>query len=129
MVRAVFTSYGMPFEDDDMEITFPSVTKDTTTETIANLQQCETMGWFTKRRCATMAAKELNVTNYVFEDEQKQIKDDDAKGLNQMGSTPIPAKGRFSGAPAGAGAEDPDLGESPIHGQGKVDLADQLTTQ
>jgi len=112
---------GVDYEEGDVEVLFPSVTKDTTTETIANLAQCETMGWFSKRTAAEMAAKEMNYTEFDFDDEQAQISDDEEKGLNKNGSTPMPPAGRFGkpGLPT-------DGTDSEIHGQGKQDLVGDL---
>jgi hypothetical protein len=118
----VMAQNGLPFEPGDVEFLFPSVTKDTTSETIKNLQQCEAQGWLSKRTCAEMAAKELNITSFDFESEQYKIADDHNAGFDQVGDV-LPPAGRF-----GADSGVDDEGGSDIHGDGKVDLASQLKT-
>jgi hypothetical protein len=117
----VMEQAGLEYEPGDVEILFPSVTKDTTTETIKNLQACETQGWIAKRTAAEMAAKELNITEYDFEEEQGKIKQDEIDGFNLVGSVPAVPGGRFGDEPGGG-----DDGLSDIHGDGKVDLQDDL---
>lgn len=127
MAKYAFIEAGLTYVEGDVEFLFPSVTKDTTTETIKNLATAESMGWLAKQTAAEMAAAELNITKYDFEDEQAKIKSEAESGMNQMGSTPLPPAGRF-----GAGIPDPrtadELGQSPIHGNGKVDLSKALKT-
>ena len=110
---------GLEYEDGDVEFLFPSVTKDTTTETLGNLALCETQGWFSKRMAGEMAAKEMNVTSYDFEEEQKTIKQDESDGFNLNGGPPVPP-GRL-GFPG-----ETDDTASPVHGQGKTDLIDGM---
>lgn len=119
----VMAQAGLDYKPGDVEILFPSVTKDTTTETVKNLQAGESQGWIAKETAGEMYAKEMNITEYDFEEEQKKIKDEAEQGLNQVGASPAPPPGRF-GAPGG----DPEDGLSDIHGDGKRQLADDLKT-
>jgi hypothetical protein len=121
IARYAFVEAGLEYVEGDVEFIFPSVTKDTTTETIKNLATAESMGWLSKQTAAEMAATELNITKYDFEDEQGKITDEMKKGINQMGSTPPPPGGRF-----GTDSPAEDDGLSDIHGQGKVDLSKAL---
>lgn len=109
---------GLEYEDGDVEFLFPSVTKDTTTETIKNIQVGESQGWLAKRTAAEMFAKEMNISSYDFEEEQGTIKDDQEEGFDLSGEPMAPA-GRFGAPAAGDGPED---GKSEIHGDGKRDL-------
>jgi len=122
--RVVIEKAGLKYKEGDVEILFPSVTKDTTSETMKNLQVAETMGWLAKRTTAEMAAKELNITQYDFEEEQNKIRQDKSDGFDLTGQPMIPA-GR-------TGEDDPEndggIGDSPIHGKGKEDLEDDLTS-
>lgn len=117
--ESVMEQEGLDYKPGDVEVLFPSVTKDTTTETIKNLATGESMGWIRKRTAAEMYAKEMNITEFDFEEEQKGIADDEKKGLNRTGATPLPPAGRFGGQPSANGA---DAGGQDNHGQGKVDL-------
>lgn len=114
---------GLQYDDGDVEFIFPSVTKDTTTETVTNIATGETMGYISKQTAAEMYAGEMNITNYKFEDEQNKIGSEQEKGLNKMGATPMPPKGRFGG---GMNGDDEPVRDSPIHGNGKVDLTHKL---
>lgn len=118
MFKAVMEQNGLDYKEGDVEVLFPSVTKDTTTETLKNLALAESQGWLSKRTAAEMGAKEMNITNYDYEDEQKKVKEDTEDGMQLGGFTPLPPGGRF-------GADDPD-GKSDIHGDGKVDLVDGM---
>ncbi len=120
---AVMEQAGLDYEPGDVEVMFPSVTKDTTTETVKNLQVSEQQGWISKRTAATMAAKEMNISEYDYEEEQQIIKDDDEAGFNMTGSVPAMPGSRFGGG-APDGEEDDNL--SDIHGDGKKKLSDQL---
>lgn len=123
--KRVVESKGLKYKPGDIEITFPSVTKDTTTETLQNLTVCEEMKWFTHERCQNMAAKEMNVTQYDAEEETKNIKKEERAGVGQPNPA-MPPGGRF-GKKQGMGGPN-DQGGSEIHGQGKVDLSDELQT-
>jgi hypothetical protein len=113
---------GVEYKDGDVEFLFPSVTKDTTTETLQNLSLAEMQGWLSKRTAAEMAAKELNITSYDFEEEQGIIKQDEADGFNLNGGPAIP-DGRLGFPDVGGDGED---GTSPIHGDGKTELIDGM---
>lgn len=119
MFKTMLDQNGIKYEEGDIEVLFPSVTKDTTTETIANLALVEAQGWLSKRTAGEMAAKELNITTYDFEDEQSKLKKDQEDGMN-LTSSPVPPPGRFGKD------ENPEDGESPIHGDGKVSLMDDM---
>ena len=120
--KSAIEDAGEKYEEGDVEFLFPSVTKDTTTETIKNLVLAESQGYLSKRTAAEMTAKELNITSYDFEDEQAIIKEDEADGFNLTGQPLAPA-GRF-----GEEGDQEDDEKSEIHGQGKVDLEKDLKT-
>lgn len=149
VAKEAFEQAGLEYADGDIEFIFPSVTKDTTTETIKNIATGEALGYINKQMAAEMYAGEMNITNYDFEKVQSNISDEAEKGLNQTGSAPMPPGGRFGGGSGGAGPEDdpgssgsstssaadianqdeePGNADSPIHGQGKVALSKQLKT-
>jgi hypothetical protein len=115
---------GVQYDRDEIEFVFPSVTKDTTSETIQNIMLGEQQGYISQRRAAGIYASELDITTYDFETEQKQIADDKAAGLDLQGPPPPTA------AKPGFGGDDSDNGDggSDIHGSGKGDLEDNLMT-
>jgi hypothetical protein len=123
MAEAVFEQAGMKYEAGDIEFIFPSVTKDTTSETVKNIMLGEAQGYISKRTAGTMYGQEMNITTYDFEDEQQRMSEDTQAGLNQTGS-PVPPPGRNGMEPGTDGTVATD--ESPIAGDGKFDLKAQL---
>ncbi len=133
--KEAFTQANLEYVEGDVEFIFPSVTKDTTTETIKNIATGESMGYVSKQTAAEMFAGEMNITNYDFEEEQGRINDEAQTGLNKMGTTPMPPGGRFggnanpdngSGSTVDSPSSNQDEEESPIHGNGKVSLSRSL---
>ncbi len=104
--------------NDELEFVFPSITKDTTTETLTNIQACESAGYIDHQTASTMAAAEMGVTTYDYEIVQKKIAADREKGL-QMTADTMPPDSRFSTKPND---------KSPIHGEGKEELKDDLNS-
>jgi len=122
IAEEVFELAGVPYEKGDVEFAFPSVTKDTTTETIKNIAFGETMGYIQHESAAEMYAGEMNITTYNYQDVQAAIKKDKANGIDPM----MPPAGRFPSSPLnGDGQDDVD---SPIHGNGANKLKNQLKT-
>lgn len=134
VAKEAFAQAGFEYEEGDVEFIFPSVTKDTTTETVKNIGTGESLGYISKQTAAEMYAGEMNITNYDFEKEQGRIGDEATKGLNRMGAIPVPPGGRFGnpGSPNdGGGSSDlpnEDEGDegSDIHGKGKVAISKSL---
>lgn len=119
----VFIEAGVGYEKGDVEFTFPSVTKDTTSETIKNVATGETQGYITHQMAAEMYAAEMNITTYDYEEVQDQIKVDRENGIDPM----MPPLGRF-GTPGAVPGEDgavPD-NASPLKGQPKLNLKNQM---
>jgi hypothetical protein len=111
MVKVVFEQAGIEYEDGDIEFIFPSVTKDTTTETVANIQIGELNQWLDKQTAAEMFAAEMNITTYEYEAVKKKLKDTARE--NPVPSIMPPSQK----APA-----------SPIHGNGKEKIKDEMNT-
>ncbi len=136
VAKYAFQEVGLEYETGDIEFIFPSVTKDTTTETIKNIATGESLGYISKRVAGEMFANEMNITNYDFESQQKEISSEEEKGLNKTGASALPPAGRFgAGGMSGGGggsANNSDPGEdgqdddSEIHGKGKVALSRSL---
>ncbi len=102
--------------DDELEFVFPSITKDTTTETLTNIQSAEAAGYIDHQTAAVMAAAELGITTYEYNEVQQKIADDREMGLQNTADI-LPPSSRFS-------TQLPD--KSPIHGDGKEELKDEL---
>ena len=143
VAKYAFAEAGLTYEEGDVEFIFPSVTKDTTTETIKNIGTGEALGYISKQTAAEMYAGEMNITNYEFEKEQSRISGEAKTGMNKLGNTTQIPAGRFGGGEkkildtdigdtsgaAGGGDDDDDSmanPKSPIHGSGKVSLSRSL---
>lgn len=128
MVEEVFRQNNLEYDKDDIEFIFPSVTKDTTSEAVANIGIGYQEGYITKQRASEMFAQEMNITNYNYEDEQSALKTEIARGDRELiGLVPSPGGRNGSGDDSGA-PNDGGIGDSPIHGTGKVDLQDNLNS-
>lgn len=113
---------GVEYEQGDIEFIFPSVTKDTTSETVKNIMAGEASGYIAKDTAGNMYAAELNITGYDFEDEQTRVKKLQA---DEVASGVMPPASRQPGvAPELDNAE----GGSEIQGQGRLQLKNKLTT-
>jgi hypothetical protein len=85
IAKFAFQQAGVEYEEGDIEFLFPSVSKDTTSETIKNIATGETMGYLSKETAAEMFAGEMNITNYDFDQEQEKLTDEAKTGRNQNG--------------------------------------------
>ena len=136
IVDEVMDDAGVAYEKGDVEFIFPSVTKDTTTETIKNVGTLEELEYISHETAAQMAAAEMNITGYDYDDEQKKIQDRledklDNDPLNpangstflQLPDGQVPARARTNGkADNGTVAR----GDNPLHGSPKKNLKAQL---
>lgn len=126
----VFVDAGVGYKKGDVEFTFPSVTKDTTSETIKNIGTGESMGYIDHQMAAEMFAAEMNITTYNYKDVQEKIKQDKENGIDPMMppdgrfGRPSPFGGNVDGAPVDGDEVPEDV--SPIKGQGKNNLKRQM---
>jgi len=133
------------YQDGDIEFIFPSVTKDTTTETVKNVMAGEAAGYMAKQTAAQMFAAELDMTTYDWDEEQGKMDDEKTQAaLDPAGALANagPAQYDVPGAPGMPGSngaatngaakanaslpETPISKQSPIHGQGKQRLKQQM---
>lgn len=93
-------------EEDVMEFTFPAIAQEDRGAKLKDIAFSESMDYFTKERAASMAAREFNISDYHYSEEQDAIRRERAGdpvinvALQQV--TKI--------APAEAGSETPGLG-------------------
>jgi hypothetical protein len=131
------------YKDGDVEFIFPSVTKDSTTETAKNIMAGEAAGYMAKETAAQMFAAEMNMTTYDWDDEKGKMDDeanaamiDPAGALANAGPAQydVPGAPGMPGSPGSNGAaaasktlpETPISKQSPIHGEGKQRLKSQM---
>ncbi len=105
------------YQDGDIEFIFPSVTKDTTTETVANIVTGKAEQFIDDQTAAEMYAAEMNITTYDYEDTKAKLK-------KQAIENPVPS---IMPTPNGANPK-PFVPTSPIHGQGKLDIKKAMNT-
>lgn len=106
MFDRVRTVRRLPVPDVKMEFTFPSLAAEDRSTKLKDLGYAEAMDWFTKKRSATMAAREFEVTTYDFTLERDAIK-------KERGTSPMIMQGQQQvpkvqpKPPAMPGAEGP----------------------
>jgi hypothetical protein len=146
IAEEVMEDADLEYEKGDIEFIFPSVTKDTTTETLKNIATMEEMEYIAHETSAEMAAAEMNITSYDYEGEQQKIADRNEEKMNNdpldpaNGSTPlalpdgtIPTDPAIKNGANGAGGAAPKPGvvsrkDNPNHGTPKTTLKKQLKT-
>jgi len=111
------------YNEDDWQVMFPSVSKDSAKDYIANVSTAEQMGYINKRRAGTMVAAELECDNYDFDNEQ-DVGQKDLKKHPPIDIGAPPPAGRFGAAPPPM-LEPTE--ENPIHA-GKNKLKSQHKT-
>lgn len=125
---------GIKAKRTDVEVLFPSVSKDATSDILKNLQLAEMQGWLDNQTAAEMAAKELNITEYNYKDVQAKKIQQQRAGIVAPNNPAQPSRfGNGNGAPVptkgqGANPGGANPGGSEIHGDGAQKLKKQLTT-
>ena len=71
--RKFFEYIGI--NDAELEISFPEVITPDRSQKLQDLAVAESQGWFSKKRCAEIGAKELGVTDFDFEKEKKEMEE------------------------------------------------------
>jgi hypothetical protein len=71
----LFDHFGMSGAEKDLEITFPEVITQDRSAKLKDLALAETQRWISPERAAEIASKELNISEYDFEEEQAKIGD------------------------------------------------------
>lgn len=72
MARVLFDQFGIS-KDVNITVTFPEIITQDRSAKLQDLAMAEASGWISKQRAATIAAKELGITDFSYEDEQTDI--------------------------------------------------------
>jgi hypothetical protein len=62
-----------------VEVTFPALAEENRSEKLKDLAFGESMSWWSHRRIASAASKELQFTSYDYDEEQEEIANEDAQ--------------------------------------------------
>lgn len=62
--------------DAQLEVTFPSIASEDRSQLLQDLSYAEANQWISKRTAASIAAKEMDITTYDFDEEQAAIADE-----------------------------------------------------
>lgn len=71
MAKRLFETFGI---DAEIEVTFPDLVTQDRTAKLKDLALAEQQEWLSKKTSASIAAKELGLSKYEFEEEMAQIK-------------------------------------------------------
>ena len=106
------------YNEEDWKCSFPSVSKDSAKDVIANIGTAKELGVYSDRAAATKIAAELGDEDYDF-DRMKQEQIADLKKYPPTDTMPgwTPPAGRFGVAPLpGKDGEPEPTDDNPIHG-------------
>jgi hypothetical protein len=71
LAKDLFEQMGLP--NEDIEVTFPELITQDRSAKLKDLVLCESRGWLSSERCAEIAAKEMGVTEYIYNEEKLKI--------------------------------------------------------
>lgn len=107
-----------------IEITYPAIAEENRSEKMKDIAFAESMSWITHRRSSEMAAKELRITAYDYDDEQESIVEEDVQAqikfnaayAQQIKGQPAGGEGGKGMPPSGGGAAALPGGEEGSEG-------------
>jgi hypothetical protein len=109
LATRLFKRFG--FEGEEIEVTFPTIVEQDRSAKLKDLALAEDQLWLSHKRCAAIAAKELGVTEYEYEEELQDIRQEQAAGeypAEPLTTPGIADMGAGSGeGPGGDGQELP----------------------
>jgi hypothetical protein len=120
MAKKLFTKFGI---EAAYEFTFPEIITQDSSQKIKDIYLCEEANWISPERAATMASKELNITEFDYDSEKEKIKEQrpDIPGVIS-GDVPPPPKPLTS---PGAANSDNDTGKpSAVTSQDRKQVSD-----
>lgn len=95
MATRLFKTYGI---ETGIEVTFPEIIIADRSQKLKDLLLAQSSGWLSKERCAEIAAKEFNVTDFNYDDEKVAIESDvtippeQSNPLSSLGSMGISSR-------------------------------------
>jgi hypothetical protein len=127
-----------PTPDMEVGVTFPSIAQEDRSSKLKDIGFSESMGWFSKRRAANMAADEFKQDDYDYDTEQKAIETETgdmpvissslqqvAKGPSDIISSQLEAEAGDTGEPVGPEAAE-QIGKSTGEGDALSNVGGQL---
>lgn len=99
----LFERFGI---DAEIEVTFPTVAEQDRTAKIRDLYTAQEAGWISKRRAATIGAKELGVTEYEYDEEQEEIEQDALVEEGPIMEDPLTALARSEDVQPGPNSQE-----------------------
>lgn len=79
-------SFGI--QGAECEVTFPEIVTADRSQKLQDLAFAENMKWLSNERAANMAAKEFNITDYIYEQEKEKEQEDPAPQVTMPLSSP-----------------------------------------
>lgn len=100
----------------ECRVTFPEIISQDSSQKLKDVKLAEDCGYFSRKRAATMAAKELSADNYDYDSEAKDIGQQDTQPIEPTLTAPLTTPGSSSGG--AAGTEPPK--QSGVSGKDRV---------
>lgn len=113
MGERLFRRFGI---DAELEVTFPEIISQDRSTKIKDIIASEQAGYLKPERAAAMVAKELGITDYVYDEEQLQIRDSISNG--DPAARPL----TDAGSVGQNSNEDPEIKPSAVTGQERQDV-------
>lgn len=105
--KRVQVAYSLPKTHEKMEWTFPGLAQEDRSAKLKDIAFGESMGYFSKERSATTAAREFNFNDYDYDAEQKTIENE--LSLGPVISAPLQQVTKV--APDPMAMDEPGLGQ------------------
>lgn len=102
----------------DCEVTFPEIITQDSSQKLKNIGFADQAGYISKKRAANMATKELNVTEFDFDQEIQEIKKYDS--MEPEGQNPLSAPGAAGIGASGASSAQAPRKPSAVTGQDRA---------
>lgn len=117
MAKRLFKEFGL--EDVEIEVSFPELITQDRSAKLKDLAMAEQLGWISKERAAEIAAKELDITKFDYNVEQRKIdQENKSQLLNPQDIEPLSAPPLYVG-----GQNDIDKNSS-LTSQDRKDVKD-----
>lgn len=114
-------------EEVEYSLIFPEIVTQDKSEKIKDLALCNSQKWLSKQTCAEIAAKELGISSFDFDDEMKRIKEEADKEVAEL--DPLTGAPKMQTTPPNGST--PSNGAGPASGissKQRNDFADEQRT-